>query len=265
MRLRPAAARWAIVGLRQKYKKMPIFVEAPDPEETLIWQSRRSAPALRVGDLHLWRIPTGALGDDEEKGLGDCLALLGEEQRARALGMTQASARRRYIRAQAGLRRILGLYVDRAPSDLEFHSGSAGKPALKAGPPGFEFNITTAADLALAGISLWDPLGVDCERLLPRRGLIAIARRMFEPAIAETISALPEERALQAFYRAWTALEADAKADGRGLFRPRPPGAHPPQIRHCVPAPGYVAAVARAQVPPQGLWRTLELAEDHLG
>jgi 4'-phosphopantetheinyl transferase len=243
---------------------MPIFVESPDPRETLTWHPRRSAPALGAGDLHLWRIATSDLGGEEDQGLGDCLAVLGAEQRARALRMIQAAARGRYIRAQAGLRRILGLYLDCEPAALEFSYGPAGKPALKAGPPGFEFNLTTAADLALVGISLGDALGVDCERLLPRRALLAIAGRMFEPGIAQAITTLPADKGLQAFYRAWTALEADAKSDGRGLCRPRPPGNHPPEIRHCVPAPGYCAAVARAQVPPHGLWRTLELGGDHL-
>ena len=142
-----------------------------------------------------------------------------------------------------------------------FRDGPAGKPFLAAAPTGFEFNLTTADDLALVGISLGSPLGVDCERIRPRRGLTGIAERMFEPERVAAIATLPEPEALTAFYRAWTALEADAKADGRGLFRPRPPGAEPPQVRHCVPAPGYIAAVARARVPPVSSWRTLELGE----
>lgn len=239
---------------------MRIHVETPDPEETLSWEPRQAAPPLAAGDLHLWRIPTMAPDSGGGPRLGDCLALLAEDQRARALTMTQDCARGRYIRAQAGLRRILGLYLDAEPAALELRYGPTGKPAIKADPPGLEFNLTTAADLALVGISLGSALGVDCERIRPRPSLVAIARRMFDPRLAETIAGLPEDQALPAFYRAWTALEADAKCDGRGLFRPRPPGDRPPQVRHYVPAPGYVAAVARAQLPPLDLWRTLELA-----
>ena len=142
-----------------------------------------------------------------------------------------------------------------------FRYGPAGKPYLAAAPKGFEFNLTTAHDLALVGTSLGSPLGVDCERIRPRRGLTGIAQRMFEPERAAAIATLPEPEALTAFYRAWTALEADAKADGRGLFRPRAAGAEPPQVRHCVPDPGYIAAVARARVPPPSCWQTLELGE----
>jgi 4'-phosphopantetheinyl transferase len=241
---------------------MPINLETPKPEETLKWVPRRTALPLETGVIHLWRIPTRGRGDIEDPELAAELDLLGVEQRARAQRMTHGTPRQRYIRAQAGLRRILGLYVDAAcPSSLTFRYGSAGKPMLDGGPPDLQFNLTTAGDLALLGICLGSPLGVDCEHIRPRQGLIDIARRMFEPTQAETIAALPEDAALVAFYRCWTALEADAKSDGRGLFRPRPSGLKPPEVRHCIPGPGFVAAVARDRVPPVRCWKTLELAD----
>lgn len=240
---------------------MPIDPETPNPEETLTWVPRRAAPPLEPGTIHLWRIQIGAPGDPDDRKIAGELELLGAEQRSRAQRMTHETGRRRYIGAQAGLRRILGLYVEgTSPSALVFRYGPAGKPMLGRAPPGLQFNLTTAGDLALVGICLGSPLGVDCERIRPRQGMIDVARRMFEPAQTETIAALPEDAALLAFYRCWTALEADAKSDGRGLFRPRPPGSRPPEVRHCIPAPGFIAAVARDCVPPLRLWQTLELA-----
>lgn len=243
---------------------MPIRLETPIPEEIPTWVPKRAAPALLEGDLHLWRIATGPPPGPADPGLVARLDLLGKDQRSRAQRMTHATTRGRYIRAQAGLRQILGLYLDTSPASLVFRYGPAGKPALADAPPGFEFNLTTSGELALVGISRGGPLGVDCEHIRPRQGQLAIARRMFEPAQAETLATLPEAEALAAFYRAWTALEADAKADGRGLFRPRAPGDRPPEVRHCIPAPGYIAAVARAWVPPLYAWRTLELADHGL-
>lgn len=244
---------------------MPIHLHSPEPVETPIWTPRARAPALTEGDLHLWRIPIGQPVQPEHPGEDQVaeayLPLLGEDQQDRALRMSHPPARGRYIRAQAGLRRVLGLYLGSAPRSLVFRYGPVGKPFLAVAPRGFEFNLTTAHDLALVGISLGSPLGVDCERIRPRRGLMGIAQRMFEPGRAATIAALPDAEALTAFYRAWTALEADAKSDGRGLFRARAAGAEPPQVRHCVPAPGYIAAVARARVPPPSRWQTLELEE----
>lgn len=241
---------------------MPIQLETPKPNETPVWAPREAAPGLAEGDLHLWHVPTGTPQEADELGLTARLEMLDKDQRTRAQGMTHGTHRGRYILAQVGLRRILGLYLDAPPASLVFRYGPAGKPALVDAPPGFEFNLTTAGELALVGISLGSALGVDCEQVRPRRGLVAIARRMFEPGRAEAIAALPEPEVLDAFYCAWTALEADAKADGRGLFRPRLAGDRAPEIRHCVPARGYIAAVARTRLPPVSAWQTLELVDD---
>ncbi|HYN77802.1 MAG TPA: 4'-phosphopantetheinyl transferase superfamily protein [Lamprocystis sp. (in: g-proteobacteria)] len=224
---------------------------------TIHWQPADSAPALFPGGLHLWRIQADARGDDLDVALG----LLGERQQQRAQGMGHAAYRERYIRAQAGLRRVLGLYLGCAPQAVIYKHGPAGKPAIdQADDGGLEFNLTTTADLALVAISRGAEVGIDCEWIRPRRDLEAVARRMFAPDQVTELLTTPQPKRLAYFYRAWTALEADAKADGRGLFRPRPPGACPPRVSHCCPAPGHVAAVARAQLPPLDQWFTLEMA-----
>jgi 4'-phosphopantetheinyl transferase len=116
-----------------------------------------------------------------------------------------------------------------------------------------QFNLTTSDDLALAAISRDLPVGIDCEQLRSRPGLDAIARRMFPPEEAKRIAEAPEDERLLRFTLAWTALEAGVKADGRGLFRRRD---HPPmpalRIVHCTPQEGFVAAVARAELPRIG-------------
>jgi 4'-phosphopantetheinyl transferase len=130
-----------------------------------------------------------------------------------------------------------------------------------AGGARLEFNLTTTADIALVGVSLDSALGVDCEQVRPRTEMMAVARRMFAPRAVADLARLPESRRLEAFYRAWTALEADAKADGRGLFRPRASGAVPAEIRHAIPAAGHIAAVAREVLPPIRSWAALELLD----
>ena len=250
-------------------EQSPVHLSDRQAQESVHWHPAAEPPPLAPGDLHLWRIRTAGGGpgprSDPLANLEACVELLGEQQRARAGRMTHAAYRERYVRSQAGLRRILGLYLNRPPHTLVFRHGPAGKPGLGAArthPSGLalEFNLTTTEDLALVGISLGSELGVDCEWIRPRRDLDGIARRMFDPVRAASIAALPHEDRLPAFYRAWTALEADAKSDGRGLFRPRAPGARPPQVQHCVPAQGYIAAVAREQLPPIETWCTLVLS-----
>lgn len=246
-----------------------MYVPGRQSQDSVSWRPAAEPPPLGRGDIHLWRIRADGMESDlQPDPLADltaCLDLLGERQRARADRMLFAPHRERYIRVQAGLRRILGLYLDRPPKTLAFCHGQAGKPALDPAhrlPTGLslEFNLTTSGGLALIAVSLGSELGVDCERIRRRRDLPGIARRMFDPVQAEALATLPEPERLETFYRAWTALEADAKADGRGLFRPRAPHSPPPQVLHCVPAPGYVAAIARERLPPVETWRTLELS-----
>jgi 4'-phosphopantetheinyl transferase len=222
---------------------------------TLDWRSSATAPHLDPGGLHLWRIRTDSAGGE----LGACLDLLGERQRERALGMTWAQTRERYLRSQAGLKCVLSAYLGQPPRSIGLRKGPAGKPYLVAAGPGIELNLTNSGDLALVAISLGPEVGVDCERIRPRRDLDGVARRMFGPEQVRSLAAAPEPARLARFYLAWTALEADAKCDGRGLFRPRPSGATPPQVAHCCPEPGYVAALARAWLPPLAEWQALDL------
>ncbi|MFD2113393.1 4'-phosphopantetheinyl transferase family protein [Thiorhodococcus fuscus] len=222
------------------------------------WQAPEERPT-RSGDfIHLWRIRA----DDSGMALDDCIYLLGTRQRERADRMRHAAYRERYIRAQAGLRLVLSRYLDAAPDSIRFSHGPAGKPFVEAANP-IAFNLTTTGDLALvaicAGNSPDSDIGVDCEWIRPRIDIHAVARRMFAPEVVEALAELPETERLERFYRSWTALEADAKCDGRGLFRPRAPGAKPPQVLHCVPESGYVAAIARTHLPALETWSTFDL------
>ena len=223
--------------------------------ELIHWQPATAAPAIAPNELHIWRLRADAAGDD----LDTCLALLGERQRRRAQGMNHRVYRERYIRSQAGLRRILGLYLGIPPQAVGFTHGPAGKPAVAQAIGALEFNLTTTADLALVAVSRCVEVGIDCEWVQPRRNLEAIARRMFSPEQVRILMATPEADRLECFYRGWTAMEADAKADGRGLFRPRAPGVHPPWVEIFIPEDQHIAAVASPALPPSDQWVTLNL------
>jgi 4'-phosphopantetheinyl transferase len=215
-----------------------------------------AAPPLGDSDLHLWRIELGAGGGDPR----DLLAELDPNEQARAERLAVASRRDAFVRAHAGLRRILALYLADAASAIGLRVGRNGKPYLAGDPPPLHFNLTTAADLALLGVARSMPLGVDCERLAPRSNLAGIARRMFPPEVADAVLASPEPDRLTRFYRAWTALEAEVKADGRGLHqhRRRNPGAAP-TIHHCIPKTGYLAAIAGIGLGEAQGWTYLRL------
>jgi 4'-phosphopantetheinyl transferase len=229
-----------------------------DRSELIHWRLAPARPWIDTGDLHLWRIQTDGRGADLET----AASLLGEHQRQRVLRMSAGRHRDGYIRAQSGLRLILARYLELDPRSLVFEKGPAGKPFLPSELGAISFNLTTTGDLALVAISGGRgpsaEVGVDCERIRPRRDLQAVAARMLGPAVLQSIAAAPSLCRLGRFYRAWTALEADAKSDGRGLFRRRAPTAGVPLIRHFIPEPGYVGAVARASLPPVEAWAAFE-------
>lgn len=227
-----------------------------------LWRPTPDRPGLKFGStleqggLHLWRIDTSKGGADLDR----CWTLLSEVQRARVEALRYETHRARYIRALAGLNRILAAYLDRAPTRIQIQRGPTGKPYLDGADRWLSFSFSHSGDLALVALSTGPDaaLGVDCEWIRPRVNLLAIARRLFEPATAAELEAVSESERLERFHIAWTALEADVKCDGRGLFRPRPPGTSAPEIAHVVPAPGYIAAVARARLPPIETWWMLE-------
>ena len=231
----------------------------PAPE-TIYWRAAPPRLDLGPGDLHLWRIRTDHFGAD----VGDCMRQLASRQQARASRMRHLPYRERYVRAQAGLRRILSRYLDAPPQSIRFDHGPAGKPMLPPDSQPLCFNLTTTGDLALVGVSAGRgpdaEVGVDCERIRPRRDITAVAERMFKAEVVQALGAARESERLAHFYLAWTALEADAKADGRGLFRPRDPGARPPTVVHCIPETGYVAAVAREILPMVCHWSTNDMS-----
>jgi 4'-phosphopantetheinyl transferase len=186
--------------------------------------------------------------------------LLSARERARAQRLHSARHQGRYVRAHAGLRRILASCINIAPQDIVFKYGDAGKPALADEADRIEVNLTTSDDLALAAICRDLQVGIDCEQLRPRRDLGAIARRMFAPETAERVAKASADEQLTVFTLAWTALEARVKADGRGLFRRRDVPPMPPlQVAHCIPQEGFIAALARADLPPVPEWRTFLL------
>lgn len=229
------------------------FEKIPEIEH---WHLVAVSPTLAPGALHLWRIRTG----DDGAALSRQRPLLSPREAERANRLRIRQHRARYVRAHAGLRAILTNYIDIEPQEIVFTYGKAGKPLLDGTTSDLDFNLTTSGDLALVAISGGEPVGVDCEWVRERKDMGAIAKRMFNAEVASRIAtAEPEDRFMQ-FHLAWTSLEAGVKADGRGLARHKEPAARGTlDIGHCVPEQGFMAAVARRDLPPVRDWMTLEL------
>lgn len=161
-----------------------------------------------AGELHLWRVETG--GDDPR---GAARAALGE---------------------------ILGEYLGEG---VELRADKDGKPRLALAPERLSFNLSHSGELALIAIAPGGAeVGIDVERLKPRRDLVRLAERWLPAPDAAVVAAADEAELEPVFYAAWTRYEARVKCTGTGIAGP-PPG--PEVVAYDLSIDdGYAAAVA---------------------
>ncbi|MEU3898842.1 4'-phosphopantetheinyl transferase superfamily protein [Streptomyces sp. NPDC045251] len=153
--------------------------------------------------------------------------------------------RRRFVRAHAAARIIIGARLGRPPRAVRFTRGRWGKPSVEdAG--GTHFSLSHSGELALLALAP-RPVGVDVE--LARAGLDAdrLARRFFPQPERELV----ERDGLGAFVRLWTRKEACVKAAGARLTQ----GMGVP-VAHTAPQ----AVVHDPTGALQGPWRVADLA-----
>lgn len=144
--------------------------------------------------------------------------------------------------ARRALAAILAAYLGGA-GRATLRVAESGKPLLAAAPERLSFNLSHSGGLALIAIGPGGfEVGVDVERLRPRRDLVRLAARWLPPADAAAVADADETAREPAFYAAWTRHEARVKCTGTGLAGP-PPG--PEVTAWPLPIdPGYAAAVA---------------------
>jgi 4'-phosphopantetheinyl transferase len=141
------------------------------------------------------------------------------------------------------LRRVLGLYLEEAPGEIEIARGAHGKPRLATEPERLGFNLSHSGELALVAVAEGREVGVDVERIKPGRDLVALAERALNPAEAATVRAASGDERTRLFHELWTRHEARLKCLGVGLAAASRPAA-PVAVENLPIDPGYAAAVA---------------------
>jgi 4'-phosphopantetheinyl transferase len=170
-------------------------------------------------------------------------------ERDRAARMRRPRARDRWVASRWALRFALSRYLDREASAIELSAGEDGKPAL-AGPGPLRFNLSHSAGLALVAVTSGREVGVDVERIKPRRDVLALAPRALGAAAADAVREAPAATRATVFHAAWARREAIAKCAGVGLLgRPAAGGI---AVAELEAPPGFAAAVAVAgeALPP---------------
>ncbi len=168
-----------------------------------------SSPAL-PGEVHVWRVPL----ECAPREIGHLNGLLNTGERERASRFVFPRDRDHFIAARGRLRLLLGQYLRADPAALDFRYGHAGKPQLEGSD--FPFSVSHSAGLALIALGGPGRLGVDVERIRPRRNPDSF-RHVLAPAEEAAIDALAPELRERAFFACWTRKEAYLKGRGDGL------------------------------------------------
>ncbi|MEU6368594.1 4'-phosphopantetheinyl transferase superfamily protein [Streptomyces sp. NPDC046931] len=151
---------------------------------------------------------------------------LSAEEARRAERFRSPTAAVTYIRARSTVRRVLARTLGEHPATVRLSAAPGGRPALPDHPQ-WHVSWSTSAGVLLVAVRRGEPVGVDVEvmRTVPSPARVLRTVYPHTPALAE----LGEP---EAFFSAWTLLEAAVKATGRGLARGgrdvrlyRPPGA----------------------------------------
>ncbi len=148
--------------------------------------------------------------------------VLSDDELARADRFKFEEPRRRFVACRAALRQLLGGFLSREATEIEFAYGLHGKPQLAANDPDLplEFSVSHSADLALIAVCCGRRVGVDLERHDAKVRIHKLATRFFSPRESAELANLPEHDQLAGFYRGWTSKEAFLKATGFGLSFP---------------------------------------------
>jgi phosphopantetheinyl transferase len=141
-------------------------------------------PPLGERDLHVWVVPL----DDPDK-----------------------KRRRELAHLAEGI--VLASYLGVTPAMLEFERGPGGKPRLRDEP--LQYNLSHSEGVALVGVSLALPLGVDVQGPHPSTEKSWFAKRICSPREYEHFGGAP---GVDDLLRLWARKEAVVKARGEGSY-----------------------------------------------
>ena len=166
-------------------------------------------------EVHIWRASLGL----SLESLQDLRAHLDKSELERASAFQDEKFRHRFIASRGILRSLLGAYLMCSPRDLRFDYGPRGKPFLSAdrSHSGLHFNLTHSGDQALYAFALGREVGVDLEKVDPKRDMDGISRRYFSPGERRVLTAAEPDHRLNLFFQCWTLKEAYLKGHGDGL------------------------------------------------
>lgn len=116
------------------------------------------------------------------------------------------------------VRTVLSRYAAPESGTWRFAKGEHGKPSLVGAPRPLDFNLSDSGDWRVCAVTAGTAVGVDLEHCDPRRDVMKLARRFFDPAEVAALEACGAAGGQRdRFYDYWTLKEARVKAQGGAL------------------------------------------------
>lgn len=171
--------------------------------------------------VQLWRIDTPL----PTKRLVDLRRTLSPDELIRSEKLSHHNQRERFIARRGLLRQVLSNLLQIAPSQVVITYGQSGKPELssldhsvnQSPTTAIHFNMTHCRDVALIGVSIGQPIGIDLEAIDHNRNTQGLATRYFHPQEQTHLNSLPPSDRIRGFFDYWTSKEAVVKAHGGGI------------------------------------------------
>jgi 4'-phosphopantetheinyl transferase len=147
------------------------------------------------------------------------LALLTDEECARAARFAFVRDRTAFVTTRAALRRALGGALQCAPDAVTIVRASSGRPMLdQSHGSRLDFNVSHSGAVAAIALSHTGRVGVDIETHDTRRGLRELVPTVMGLRERDMLTALTDEALFcEAFYGCWTRKEAIVKGIGTGI------------------------------------------------
>jgi 4'-phosphopantetheinyl transferase len=183
----------------------------------LLWSCATSEVRLAAHEIHVW---CAALGDFYRE-LPRLQSTLSPDEHVRAGKFRSIDDRDAFVIGRGILRALLGRYLGRGASTINFSYGPFGKPDVIGLPDHgpIYFNASRSDALVVYAVTSVCPVGVDIERVRPVVDFEFIASRFVGPLEADRLMTLPPDRQMDEFFVCWTCKEAFVKATGKGLGR----------------------------------------------
>lgn len=161
---------------------------------------------------------------------------LNEAEQQRYTRFLRAERRRQFLAGRALLRLVLSRLIGEAPAAIVLRERPGQAPALvHPAAPAVGFSISHAGPWVACAASTETALGLDIERIDPRRDVLALAEQAFRADEIERLWACAAKERPQLFYRMWCELEARIKLGG------------PTEAMYYFERPGLAAALACAR------------------